>query len=502
MKNHEEKYLCERFDPFRRQTVPRMNPFYSTTLRVSASAHLTTLKTLFTAAFALFLTNSADSQQAVSSVITDYQGLWKSNAASVNPVKPASNHNLLAFTYNGRQFSTGVNDSKLTAAGETFTGGDFWALPVESLSSAVSGNTKIGIGEAADGAHNGAGVAPDEEIASYMTDGIKGLNIGTCIANLPAGTLTFIVNNIRPENIGDGIPDILVTQVADPSGSTDRYSLVDASGAIVGNFKDIVFTNIPPVASWTADFYNANVRPHILTSGYTNTDRPMRLWAADLADFGINATNYHRVQKFRINLSGQSDVAFAAYNNRTMNLTTVLPVSLGNFTVKAQPTNALLNWNTYTEKNSSHFVVEKSTDNKHFQAIDTIDAKGNSTSIQNYSATDKLVAPGINYYRLRLVDQDGQATFSKTIQLHSNNKSSLKMALYPNPASSKITVLHENNNGGTIRLYHSNGSMVKQLSVSRSSSQSAINLTGFGAGLYHLVWQDGGEQITQSFIIN
>ncbi len=477
-----------------------MNPFYPSALCVPFSFRAA-CKTGLVAVIVSIFSIAANAQQAVTSVITDYQGFWKSSASSINSVKPANNHNLLAFTYNGRQFSTGVNDSKLTAAGETFTSGDFWALPVDMVSSVVNSNTKIGLGQLADGITNGAGVTPEEDIVTYMTDGIKGLNIGTCVANLPSGTLTFFVNNIRPEHIGDGIPDIIVTQVADPSGSTDRYALIDAQGNIVGNHKDIVFTNIPPVANWTADFYNANIRPRTISAGFINTDRPMRLWAADLSDFGITTANYQLVQKFRVNLSGQSDVAFAAYNNRTMNLTSVLPVKLGDFTVKQQGANAVLNWNTYSEKNTAHFIVEKSSDNQVFSAVATVQAAGDASNRQHYTATDLNPANGIHYYRLRMVDRDGQQTFSKTIQLQIHNKTR-KMSLYPNPATTQITVFHEANTGGTIRLYHSNGKLVKQLSVNRNSDQSAINLSGFGAGLYHLVWQDGAEQITQSFIIN
>ncbi len=137
---------------------------------------------------------------------------------------------------------------------------------------------------------------------SVSSVGVKGLNIGTGIANLPAGNMSFNVSRINPLNIGDGIPDILVTQIADPSGSTDGYSFIDASGTIIGHKKNIAFTSITPVANWTADFYEASSNPLTLAAGYTNTDRPLRLWAADLSDFGITSTNYSAIQKFTITL--------------------------------------------------------------------------------------------------------------------------------------------------------------------------------------------------------
>jgi len=81
----------------------------------------------------------------------------------------------------------------------------------------VTSNTKLALGQLYDGVDNGASnPAPVNSLALYLTDGPNGLNLGTGIANLPKGDLTFRVTNINPAAIGDGIPDILVTQIADP----------------------------------------------------------------------------------------------------------------------------------------------------------------------------------------------------------------------------------------------------------------------------------------------
>ncbi|MEJ0102382.1 MAG: hypothetical protein WDO19_07460 [Bacteroidota bacterium] len=66
--------------------------------------------------------------QAISGIITDYNGYWKSSASAINSIKPVNNHNLLAFKYNNVQYSTGVNDQTLTSHGESFVASDFWSL--------------------------------------------------------------------------------------------------------------------------------------------------------------------------------------------------------------------------------------------------------------------------------------------------------------------------------------------------------------------------------------
>ena len=274
----------------------------------------------------LYLSMSA---QTVTEVITDYNGYWKSGQSAVNAVKPDNSHNMLAFTFNGTRYSTGVNDALLTSKGHVFTAGDYKALPVYQISGSSTSNTKIGLGAMYDGVHNGPGnPRPQNNINKYLSDGEKGLNLGTCVANLPAGEIMFAVTDMQVQLIGDGIPDLLITQVADPSGSSlDRYEFADMHGNRVGNTVDINLSNLPVLGNWTVDFYEVSSTPMPLTSGFTQTDRAIRLWAADFSAFGINAANIGQVVYFRIRLNGNSDVAFVAYNNKTFNLGSTLAIN-------------------------------------------------------------------------------------------------------------------------------------------------------------------------------
>jgi hypothetical protein len=438
--------------------------------------------------------------QQVSGIVTDYKGYWKSSLSSLNAVKPDNSHNLLAFTYNNVQYSTGANDPLLISHGETFMSGDFWALPVDAISGSANGNTKLGWGEMKDGVHNGSGtsVKPQMNLSTYLTDGTKGLDLGTCVANLPAGTLTFFVNNIRPQNIGDGIPDILVTQIADPSGSTDRYSFTDAAGNIIGAKMNIAFNNITPIGNWTADFYEAQGATPTLTSGFTNTDRPLRLWAADLSDFGITAANYTAIKKFKVDLSGNSDIAFAAYNNRTLNLASPLPVLLSSFEGKLTNNTALLNWTTATELQFKSFVIERSTNNSDFSPIGEVAAAGNSTSVKKYNFSDKNLPAGIVYYRLKLVDEDGSSKYSTVIRL--GQKPDAVFSVYPNPgAGNHISFTIPAQQGAQVKLFSANGSLMVQL-VTNESGHAEANIEKLPKGIYYAVWQHAGEKLSTSFL--
>jgi hypothetical protein len=282
--------------------------------------------------------------QAVTGIVTDYNGFWKTSTSSINPVKPDNHHNLLSFTFNGTQYSTGVNDALLTSHGETFVPGQFQALPLQNIANAPTSNTKIGLGAMVDGVANGRGATwPSRTMGPYLNDGANGLDLGTCVANLPAGTMFLSVSNLQAAKIGDGIPDILVTQIADPSSSYDSYEFTDVNGNRIGNSLNVVLTNIAPVGGWMADFYEAST--DALTSGFTQTPRDIRLWTLDFSAFGINASNIGNIAYFKINLNGNSDIAFVAYNSTTVTVQQVLDLNTVPARVsranQEQPANAL-----------------------------------------------------------------------------------------------------------------------------------------------------------------
>lgn len=242
----------------------------------------------------------------------------------MSTTKPDNHHELISFTYNGTRYSTGVNDALLSSNSLAFTPGTYNALPMSNIAGSVTGNTKIGLGAMADGVFNGAGTAPSRTLGPYLNDGTQGLDMGTCVANLPAGTMFLSVSNIQAAKIGDGIPDILVTQIADPSTTYDSYEFTDINGVRIGSSLNVVLNTISPVGQWVADFYEATGST-VLQPGFTQTQRDIRLWAADFTTFGINASNIGNIAYFKITLSGTSDIAFVAYNSATISVQAVLP---------------------------------------------------------------------------------------------------------------------------------------------------------------------------------
>ena len=115
-----------------------------------------------------------------------------------------------------------------------------------------------------------------------------------------------------------------------------------------------------------------------------------------------------------------------------------LPVTLIDFRGEVSNRQVNLSWQTSSEVNTSHFVVERSRDGKNFERVTDVAATGNSTGLQLYRAADATPYTGISYYRLRIVDADGTSAYSKVIKVTIDLASGLgEIVLFPNPSDGR-----------------------------------------------------------------
>ncbi|WP_300022165.1 T9SS type B sorting domain-containing protein [uncultured Maribacter sp.] len=268
---------------------------------------------------------------AVTEIFSNFNGFWRSSTTSRNPVLPNLSHELLAFTSGGTTFSTGVADDNLydSNGNGLFDGIDanndgFSDISAtESSWMALTPSNSI-YGEATfeanlnDGNNDnalGLTIVNDpttDALNPLLTHGQNGLDLGSGIVNI-GDTWTYEIDPIVASNVGDGIPDILLTQVADPSGVSHIVSLYDATGAPLGNavrvqaYSGGALTGV--VGSYRLDVYHANGSVF-----FDNTTRDYRLATVELSEFGIPTANLADVAYLRLQLSSNADVAFLSYN--------------------------------------------------------------------------------------------------------------------------------------------------------------------------------------------
>jgi hypothetical protein len=116
----------------------------------------------------------------------------------------------------------------------------------------------------------------------------------------------------------------------------------------------------------------------------------------------------------------------------------VLPVQLVQFlATKNDDGSVRVSWATSQEQNSAYYDVERSGDQTAWTKIGSVQAKGYASTTTNYSLNDNLPIKGTGYYRLKMVDQDGKFTYSKTVAVTSSN-SDVPLVIYSNPFSDQI----------------------------------------------------------------
>ncbi|OYU84025.1 MAG: hypothetical protein CFE24_08775, partial [Flavobacterium sp. BFFFF2] len=310
----------------------------SATVAAGSSGSVTVVKTGFSNASSAGFVFS--SYPTITRIISDYNGYWDTNTTTNNSVLPDNSHNLLAFTYGGTTYSTGVNNTLLTNRGVTYTSGSFKALPasLSGTTPASGASFFLAVGAKKDGSTTTANVTNANirnlTPEALLVDGTNGLDLGTGYTNLPATALSsYTIKSIDPSKITDSEPDIVVTQIAAPSGSIDTFQFVKSDGTtLVGNAVTVSQGSVSKLGTWALDLFSypvgvsyATVKPTAVSS--TNTTREIRMVSFKLSDFGINGTNYNQIGFLKLTPSGTSDVAFIAYNANAINIPPVVTIN-------------------------------------------------------------------------------------------------------------------------------------------------------------------------------
>lgn len=175
-----------------------------------------------------------------------------------------------------------------------------------------------------------------------------------------------------------------------------------------------------------------------------------------------------------------------------------LPVKLARFEAAAERETARLYWETTEEVNASHFEVQRSLDGRHWHRLGEVKARGNSTTLQEYTFSDHSPAEGVNYYRLRMIDTDGTFEYSDLRSLNFTLPDT-EITLAPNPVSDVLKVnLRDNTGVRKIRLYSLEGQVLLN---QNEYTDAGIAVRQLPAGLYFLtITYPDGRTITRKVV--
>jgi hypothetical protein len=120
----------------------------------------------------------------------------------------------------------------------------------------------------------------------------------------------------------------------------------------------------------------------------------------------------------------------------------------------------------------------------------------------HYNYLHKLPNAGYNFYRLKMIDKNGQFTYSPVIKININ-LTATKVAVLQNPVSSflNLRVLALKNETLVLNLYSADGKIVasRSFSVTKGNNQLSWNLQLFAAGNYFISSADKSIETIRLF---
>jgi hypothetical protein len=179
-----------------------------------------------------------------------------------------------------------------------------------------------------------------------------------------------------------------------------------------------------------------------------------------------------------------------------------LPVTFVSQEAKIEAQDVTLKWQTATEINTSHFVIEKQEGNT-FKKVGEVEAAGNTIFARNYSFTLANQPYGQNTYRITSKDLNGASeSFTPlTVMIELADRFALSEA-YPNPfnPSTSFTIAVAMDQQVKIQVYDLAGKLVQTLFEGKMAGQTSylisFNASGLPSGKY--IVQVAGEMFSST----
>jgi hypothetical protein len=160
------------------------------------------------------------------------------------------------------------------------------------------------------------------------------------------------------------------------------------------------------------------------------------------------------------------------------------------FAVAPTPNNTevLLSWATRYEVNSSSYYLEHSKNGDDFEVFELRNANGSTPAFNNYQGIHAEPYYGVNYYRVKYVATDGQATYSRVAAVVFDN-GTRDIYVYPNPVVdfTYVEFLTELTEDATIEVVNMAGKVLHTEVVTNGFRTYRVSLVDYPAGTY-LIW--------------
>lgn len=180
-----------------------------------------------------------------------------------------------------------------------------------------------------------------------------------------------------------------------------------------------------------------------------------------------------------------------------------LPIDLVSFNAKKTSGNAaLVTWSVTSNSTPDRFEVLRSTDGNSFNAIGTVQGVYQQL---NYSFTDNNLPAGVTYYRLRMIDINGEVKLSSVVVVTNGTDGLFLTTMAPTIVTSRARITVSSSQRGNLQLVITDmyGRIVKQQinGIDTGSQEIWLNLHSLAGGAYQITgYLDGKRSGSIRFI--
>jgi hypothetical protein len=234
------------------------------------------------------------------------------------------------------------------------------------------------------------------------------------------------------------------------------------------------------------EFYEANVTPIDVDENIKMVYNP----TASPVTMGL-AFKYLSIDSVEYN----GTITLQPYSSKVLlkkgPITGVLPVKLISFTAANDKNKVQTEWKTTAEVNSSHYIVQRSSNGRDFENIGRVSSNNISDRQNVYSFTDVTPLQGTGYYRLMMVDKDGAFEYSKTVavQVKTGNGIAVdNIRISASASAIKFNLTSGQQQEVNMALMDASGRALLNTKLVAAPGTNTITrpLTGISAGVYYL----------------
>lgn len=169
----------------------------------------------------------------------------------------------------------------------------------------------------------------------------------------------------------------------------------------------------------------------------------------------------------------------------------VLSIRLMQFDGQANDHYNMITWSTMLENENDYFMLEESTDGINFKSCAKVMSQGNSNDVRYYEVKDAANLANLKYYRLVIINKQGEAELSDMITIVRGHRSEYQLlSIRPQPASDMVFLDIKSPVADYIQfeIKDLNGRMLRVWSEQIAPGTSAITvpIESLGNGLYFI----------------